>query len=190
MNGAGDTRPEGGGSSTCAHTVFLAPPLVPKYQVSLTREARPAGSEGCWGWGSSAAAAELLPRALHCGGTATGCMQGRASQGQGREGHRCSRRCSLGGETQAAGLAKAPAPWADPPESLGAPLSLRPALLPGLSGWSNQVPVGARETGLRGTPRPPYLAQAENKSEKATVQKLQEGHWLLPLQGDTKGPGG
>lgn len=59
-----------------------------------------------------------------------------------------------------------------------------------LSGWSNQVPVGARETGLRGTPRPPYLAQAENKGEKATVQKLREGHWLLPLQGDTKGPGG
>lgn len=25
MNGGGDTRPEGGGSSTCAHTVFLAP---------------------------------------------------------------------------------------------------------------------------------------------------------------------
>lgn len=84
---------------------------------------------------------------------------------------------------QAAGLTRAPAPWADPPGSSGSPLSLRTALLPGLSRWSNQVPVGAREAGLRGTPRLPYPAQAENKGEKATVQKLQEGRWLLPFQG-------
>ena len=84
---------------------------------------------------------------------------------------------------QAAGLARAPALWADPPGSLGAPLSLGPALLPGLSRWSNQVLVGAREAGLRGTPRLPYPAQAENKGEKAAVQKLPEGRCLLPFQG-------
>ena len=74
-------------------------------------------------------------------------MQGRASQGQGREGHRCSRRCSLGGETQAAGLAKAPAPWADPPGSLGVPLSLRSALLPGLH--SGPAPASEPSPGKR-----------------------------------------
>lgn len=111
---AGPTRPGPRHSQLeLLQAVFLALPLVPKYQVSLTREAWPAGSEGWgqgWGVGSSAAAAELLPRALQCGGAAAGCMQGRVSQGQEQEGHRCSCRCSLGGKTQAAGLAKAPAP--------------------------------------------------------------------------------
>ena len=47
---AGPTRP----ARRCSQlellqAVFLAPLLVPKYQVSLTREARPAGSEGLVG---------------------------------------------------------------------------------------------------------------------------------------------